>query len=346
MADYNTLITDEELLAFAEGLKYKTNTLAGQLFPDEKTDSLEATWYDISDGSDLPVMAQVHGWDTEANIASRKPLQRVEIQKMMVKEKIDQSEKLQNLLRNGVTKAEKQIEFLFNDFDRLAHDVYARFDVMRCQLLTSGTITVKENNLDYVVDYNVPAEHKVGYDWTNPTHDILSDIQAMVDVAEDDGKTINKAFTSPGILRILLANEGINKAANGASGLGILLTKEKLNTVFEQTFGFTVEVDKSKYQYQTAAGTFNTLPYFEANKFVLASLGSNGTLGKTLFGETPEEFAASRSGAEYFKNNVYMCQEQLWDPATLWMKATALGIPALRDSRSLVIGTITGVPLP
>ncbi|MDR2943645.1 MAG: major capsid protein [Methanosarcinales archaeon] len=341
MTDTSLLIPDDELYSFAENLKYKSNTIAGQLFPDMKTASLEAVWYDISDGGDLPVMSLVHGFDTESNIGSRKPFREIKLQKMLVKEKINQSEKLQMLLRNGVTAAEKQIDFIYNDFARLGANVYSRFDVMRCELLTSGSISVVENNQNYVVDYQVPAGHKKAFDWANAGHDILSDIQAMVDTAEDAGKTINTAITSPSVLRTLLANTEINRAINGTTNLGILVTREKLNSLMDQMFGFTITVDKSKYQYQTASGDFNTTPYFSANKFVLAALGSDGTLGKCIWGETPEEFQTQQKGGQAFNNYVFMNQKEEWDPVALWTKAAAIAIPALRDSRSLVIGDIT-----
>lgn len=49
----------------------------------------------------LPTMALVHGFDTEAHIGQRPTAEKVQLEKMFIKEKINQSERVQLFLDNG-----------------------------------------------------------------------------------------------------------------------------------------------------------------------------------------------------------------------------------------------------
>ena len=72
------------------------------LFADDKTDNLVAAWNSIAAEYQIPVMAQFHGFDTEAKTTFRVPIDNHNIEKGLIKVKINQSERMRELLRAGV----------------------------------------------------------------------------------------------------------------------------------------------------------------------------------------------------------------------------------------------------
>ena len=97
------LISDKDRLSFSQNLSIQRNYLGDTLFPDLKTQHLEAEYFRLTDGLNLPTMAQVHGFDTEAAIGTRPTLEKVTIEKLLIKEKINQSEKTRMYLKTGVS---------------------------------------------------------------------------------------------------------------------------------------------------------------------------------------------------------------------------------------------------
>ena len=124
------------------------------LFGDDKTDNLVAAWQSIASEYQIPVMAQFHGFDTEAKTTFRIPIDNHNIEKGLIKVKLNQSERMRALLRAGV-KNDEMYDYVLNDGIRLADQVVTRTKVAKNELMATGKITIKENNLDLTVDYGV-----------------------------------------------------------------------------------------------------------------------------------------------------------------------------------------------
>ena len=165
------------------------------LFGDEKTDNLVAKLQSIANEYQIPVMAQFHGFDTEAQTTFRVPVDNHNIEKGLIKVKINQSERMRALLRAGV-KNEEMYDYIINDGVRLADQVVTRTKVAKNELMATGKVTIKENNLDLAVDYGVPQEQtEFTIDLTQDA-DVASQIQSVIDMATDKGIVITGMLTS------------------------------------------------------------------------------------------------------------------------------------------------------
>ena len=144
--DLLALINPKDLIDFSQHFSITRNYLGDKLFPDQKTQNLKAEFLRLTDGLMLPTMALVHGFDTEAHIGQRPTAEKVQLEKMFIKEKINQSERVQLFLDNGGDE-NSIVRFVFDDVARLCESVKTRTEVMKCDVLQNGKITVKENGL-------------------------------------------------------------------------------------------------------------------------------------------------------------------------------------------------------
>ena len=97
-----TMISDRDRLEFSQNYSIQRSYVGDTLFPDIKTENLEAEYERLSEGMELPTAAMVHAFDTEAAIGVRPGFEKVSVEKLLIKEKINQSERLAHLLRKGV----------------------------------------------------------------------------------------------------------------------------------------------------------------------------------------------------------------------------------------------------
>lgn len=338
--DILKLISDKDRLDFSQNLSIARNYMGDRLFPDIKTQHMEAEFYRLSDDVQIPTMAKVHAFDTEAAIGSRPTLERVQFEKLLIKEKINQSERLTLLKATGVPNT-SLIEYVYDDMGRLAESVKTRTEVAKMELLQTGKITINENNLKFTIDYGVPNENRKSYTWNSTDVDILADIQDMIDTAKAKGKTITKAVTSTKIVAQLRKNKAVQTAIYGVNGLGTFISLSQINTLMMEMFGFTIEVNDELYAYEDAKGNKKTKRYLDENKFVLLATMPNNTLGNGLWGVTPEELKMSPWSVKSAKQFITLTQWETPDPVATWTKATGIFIPVLPSKNSLVIATIT-----
>lgn len=331
------LISNADRLDFSQNFSVSRNYLGDRLFPDQKTENLMAEYLRLADGAALPVMATVHALDTEAEIGSRPVFDKVSIEKLFIKRKINQTERVQLMMDNGVYADDAIVRYVFDDMRAMAEAVKTRTEVAKMEVLATGKMVVKENNLDMTVDYGVPAQN-VGFDIDlDPDADIIGQIQEIVDYAKDNGYTITEAVTSNKIVRKLAANKGIQTLVNGTLGQGAYVPTNRLTDLFTQVFGFgTITTNDERYKTQTADGTEKKYRYFPDNKI---SFISTPTLGVGLWGTTPEE----REYGQYTEKNqqqyITLTQWATPDPVAVWTKASGLFIPVLPDPGSLFIAT-------
>lgn len=157
-----------------------------------KTRNLEAEYFRLSMGSALPTLAQVHAFDTEAVIGSRPPVEKVSLEKYLIKEKINQSEKTKEYTKTGVDES-GLVAYVYDDMGRLSDSVIARAEAMKQGVMATGKININENNLNFSIDLGVPNDNFVTANWSDPEHNILGDIAAWKKIAKDQGQTITKA---------------------------------------------------------------------------------------------------------------------------------------------------------
>lgn len=320
------LFTQNEVLSYVRDREYKP-LLGETLFPERKQPSLKLD--QLSGGSRIPIAASIHDFDTEAEIGSR-IANKQELELSLIKRKIQLKETDIIALENPRTKAEQDylVGQVYNDIDQLVAGVRARVEAMRMEVLASGQVTVKENGLNFTLDYHVPDEHKEALTgtnvWTNGNSDPLADIERWID-ALDTKPT--RALTSRKIYRALATHPKIIAAIFGKDS-GRVVSQADLDA-FMETHGYPViRTYDEKYKVQEANGTYTTKKYFPENKFAMFN---DDLLGETLYGPTAEETRLTRDPAvdtSLVGNVLASVYDETRDPVGTWTKAVATALPS------------------
>ena len=320
------------------------------LFGDQKTDNIVAQWQTIATQYQIPEMAQFHGFDTEAQTAFRVPIDTHNIEKGLIKVKMNQSERMRTLLRSGV-RNEQMYDYILNDGINLADRVVTRTKVAKNELMATGKITIKENNLDLTVDYGVPtAQTQFTIDIAT-TSDLSAQIQDIIDAATAQGVIITGMMTSKKVITKMKANAGLQRNINGNVGVGALVRSQALKNYLSEEFGInTIITNDLTYRVPAGLGSngrpvITTKRYFPQDKITFFATNPNGRMGIGLWGDPPEvdieKFGTTVGTESSVSPYVYVSQYSEKDPAVIWTKASALFIPVLYNPNSLFIATAT-----
>lgn len=326
----------------------RPNDPVDQVIDDTKTDNLVAEWESLAAEFQIPVMAQFHGFDTEAKTTFRVPVDRHNIEKGLIKVKINQSERMRPLIRSGVQN-DDLYDYIIRDGIRLSDQVVTRSKVAKNELLATGKVTIKENNLNLTVDYGVPnANTSLTLDLSSSA-DVISQIQTIVDNAKNAGVTITGIYTSSANINKMRQNAGLQTAINGNIGAGSMIRKTVMEEFLSEEFGInTILTNDLTYGKSATIGSngrpnITTARYYPANKVTFFATNPGGRLGRGLWGDPPEI-----DNARFYSNEepssspfVYITQKMEWDPAVLWTKASGLFMPVLFNPNSLYVATVS-----
>ena len=324
------------------------------LFGDEKTDNRVAHWETIASEYQIPMMAQFHGFDTEAQTTFRIPIDSHNIEKGLIKVKLNQSERLRALTRAGVQGDQALYNYVLDDGIRLADQVITRTKVAKNELMATGKITIKENNLNLTVDYGVPsAQTALTLDvGDGASEDIMAQLQSIIDMASDAGVVINGIMTSSKNITKLRKNGALQKAIYGTLGAGALLTNAALSAFLNEEYGIT-QIVTNDLQYGASASEIETgrpkisqKRYYPTDKITFFATNPNGQMGIGLWGNPPEVDMGQfyPTGGSTVSPYVFITQKMEWDPAVLWTKASGLFMPVLYNPNSLFIATVSETP--
>lgn len=325
MGNILELFEQRTVLNYLREVQYPELALES-LFPERKQPGLKFT--QIQGASQTPVAATVHAFDTESEIGSRQAETR-DLELFLIKRKLQLTEEQIIALESPRNEAEKKylMSNVFNDVDTLVQGVRARAEAMRGEALADGKITIKENNLNLVVDYGVPVAHKealTGTDaWSHADSDPYED---MLRWSQALGTAPTRALTSQRILMTLLRHP-LTKAALGKGDSGIV-TRADLNAFLGELGLPQIATYDAMYRVQKADGTYESKRYFPEKKFVMFS---DSTLGETVYGPTAEEIRLTRDPSIEIKMTdkiLAMVYEESVDPVGTWTKAVATAIPS------------------
>lgn len=344
------LIPKEEWLDVGFNVQ-RPNDPVDALFPDEYSDNLVAKWQEIANQYQLPVMADFHSFDTRTNITTRVPVDTHSVEKGLIKVKINQSERMRALLRSGVTQ-DAMYDYVLRDGITLADQVVTRTKVAKNEVLATGKMTIKENNLDLTIDYGVkPEQTEFTFDFSEDA-DIPAQIQFVVDSALDAGTTIDTIVTSRKVVNQIRANSAIQKRINGTLSVGAYVSNAALETFLSTEYGINrVITNDLQYAIDGGIGTDGrpvrtSKRYFPQNKVTFIGTGNAMTrIGAGLWGMTPEE-SVNTAGTGLTVNasgqHRYVVVSQ-WlenDPVVLWTRASGLFMPVIFNPQSIWIATV------
>lgn len=333
-------IAKKDLLDFSQNLSIARAYPGDRLFPDVKTQNLKAEYLRLSGLDALPTAAMVHALDTEAEIGAR-PAPKIDIvEKLLIKEKINQSERMQALLDNGVSDQDALLRYAFDDMGRLAESVKTRTEVAKMEVLSTGQMLIRENHLDFKVDFHVPSGNFFSFNWGSPDHDILGDIAMMLEAAKSVGRQVTGGMLTSSTLALLRKNKQFAQAVNGANA-GRYISDGTMVAFMAEMLGIRLEINDSVYAYVKPDGTRGSKKYFESNRFALYTANAAGAVGAGLWGVTPEERAQGPWTAQSSRQFITVTQWTCPDPCAVWTKASGLFIPVLPDPDGLLIATIS-----
>lgn len=338
-ADILTLISDADRLDFSQNLSVARPAYLGdRLFPDQKTQNLKAEYLRLANGATLPVMASVHAFDSEAEIGSRPAFDKIEVEKLLIKRKINQSERLRLLTENGAYSDNTVVRYVFEDMRMMADAVKVRTEVAKMDVLSTGRMDINENRLSMTVDYGVPSDNLSFELDLSSEADVIGQMQEISDYAADQGYMISEMVTSNKVIRKLATNKGIQTLIFGSIGQGTYVPNDRLQGLFMQLFGIgTITTDDLRYKTQKADGTELTHRFYPEDKISFIGVPQ---IGIGLWGVSPEEAEYGQYGAKSADQFITITQWATQDPVAVWTKATGLFIPVLPDPNALFVATV------
>lgn len=346
MPTLSNLITERELIDFSQHFGVTRNYMGSRYFPDRKTQYIQQEYSRFARNANLPMVAMVHAFDTEAHIGSRVPFESVNIEELLIKEKINLTENVARLTRGLDMQMDSLRRYVFDDVANMAERVVTRAELAKMDAIARGKYTIKENGLGMEIDYGVPEDNFVTSDWGNPDADILGDIRKWRLIAIENGIAPSIAITTEKVLLAIMGNKGIQTAIFGTTGSGTMPTLSQVNSLFQSQFGIYVETNEEKYGdiYTASDGKVRVKQcrFFPEGKFVLTSTGTDGTLGIGLWGVTPEEL--EQGGAFDSKRQQQFVTVTSWntqDPVATWTKASGVFVPVMPNIYSHIIATVS-----
>lgn len=334
--DFLRTLKKEELVSISADFNYlrATEDFVGlKLLPMAKTENLKVAIYNLTQGADVPVMALVHAFDSEARIGDRPEYEEIKAELLLVKEKIDQGEELRKKIKElGMTATDANVlNAIYSDINNQISKVLVAFEKRACELLATGQVVINENNAKVTVKYGFNAtKNKIDFaDWSNPSHDIVADLIALKTASKN--KIVRQIMSSK-VMGYILANTKLNAIAEKA---GVYVTQDWAKTYIENIVGIQIIVDDRTYKLSHKDTTEHR--FFPENTVV--SLTTRGEVGKTFMTSTPIEDGDTVDNKYGF---VAVSQWKTEDPVTAWTKAEGVGLPVIAGiNQMLYLSTIS-----
>lgn len=334
--DFLRTLKNEELVSISADFNYlrATEDFVGlKLLPMARTENLKVAIYNLTKGADVPVMALVHAFDSEARIGDRPEYEEIKAELLLVKEKINQGEELRKKIKDlGMTATDANVlNAIYDDINNQISKVLVAFEKRACELLSTGKVVINENNAKVEVKYGFnETTNKVDFTgWDDASHDIVADLIALRNASK--GKIVRQIMSSK-VMGYILANTKLNAIAEKA---GAYVTVEWAKTYIQNIVGIEIIVDDRTYKLSHKDTT--EYRFFPENTVV--SLTTKGEVGKTFMTSTPIEDAGKVDGKYGF---VAVSQWTTEDPCTSWTKAEGVGLPVIAGiNQMLYLSTIS-----
>lgn len=287
------------------------------------------------------VIAHVHSFDTLTEPASRDNFDTTMAEMMLIKRKFRVGEKEAIQLRTAGSN--EMVNFIrnniYNDVERLINSIRARFELMRAEALTTGKNRIKENGVDVTLDYQMPKNHFIDFEFTDPSKNPLTQIEAAMDLAEEDGNVRpERILTSRHVVKLLAQHPLMKKAILGTESERYI-SDDDLNDFFVSKGFPSVNVYERTYLDEKPNGKREKHRYIPENSFILLP---GDAVGNTFNGPTAEQLElAGTPGINVTSND--------WITTTEWkevdspahnVKAVATGLVTFPYAETVISGTV------
>lgn len=229
---------------------------------------------------------------------------------------------------------------IYNDNQRLFEAAAITREMMRMQLLTTGTIIIANNGQSYQYDFGVPATHKVSSSWANPaTSKPVRDLNLWASMIQNEtGIRPTIALMNSTTLEKMAESDSVKNAmyvfANG--------TVEPDPVEAQAFVGRKARMQVVTYDKGYTPIGSNTFTKFIPDNVVV--LLPAGAVGEGVFGTTPEESdlitGATRAEVSIVDTGVALTAWKEEDPVTVRLKASMNYLPVLNNANTIVIADV------
>lgn len=343
------IVTAKEIAAYWTVNSKERKPFFGEgKFSPKKQLGLDLSW--IKGAKKNPVALQLSAFDAKAIPLSRQGFEKLSASMPFFKNSMNidetQRQELNKVMQSGnQTMIDLIIGKIFDDKSTLIESADIAREIMRMQLLTSGTLAIANNGQTYTYDYGMPSNHKKSLSgaamWSAAaTADPIKDITDWQDIVENEtGKRptelLMNSVTFGYLAKATSMKNAIYVMANGT----VTPNQTKVKEFVLSETGCTIFVYNKGYTNET--GVFTK---FVADDIVV--LMPEEQLGNTWFGTTPEEsdlMAGSNANVSIVDTGVAITTSKEIDPVNVMTKATQICMPSFELADSIIIATVHSI---
>lgn len=318
--------------------------LGEELFPNNKQLGRDLAWFVGQTGA--PKALRPSALDAAAIPRDRGEFAKITAKMFFFKENLYIDEDLRQRLLEVIQTGNQQLIDavlikIFDDAKNLIDGAAVTREIMRMQLLTTGTVSQVGNGQDFALDFAMPEDHKghAKVSWTDVEKaDPAEDLENALDKIEaDSGERPTRAVLNSTTLRQLRNSKkiGINLYPNGGGNIRV----SKADVIKYLADELELEAVVYSKLYKDTDGV--------SKKFVpdnIVSLLPAGELGSTWFGTTPEEadlVGANAANVEIVDTGVAVTTSQKIDPVNVDTKVSMFSLPSFEQiDKVYILNTI------
>ena len=327
-------------------------TLDEALFPNDTQLSMEL---EMAKGANSrPVALKISRFDVAAKVRALNAEITVEKKEMpFFKEAIGINEtQRREIIQAQQANNENLVQFILKKvFDNYA-ELVAGADVqakrMRAQVLQNGSINISSDEGDIVVDYGVTSNHKQVLSgssaWSQAGADIIGDISKWQKVFTDEGKgkPTRLVMTEDTFLKTICFNTAIKndlatRIIGAQSAVGLVITEQEFKDYLKKRFGIDIGFVDGTFVNETG----QTVSYYESGKVTFIPVG---TLGRTIYSVTPEEydkkFGSAKIDTEVVKTGIAITTMVKEDPVAVDTKVSQIVLPSFERADECFFATV------
>lgn len=246
----------------------------------------------------------------------------------------DLIEMLQDVDANATEAVKSVVAKIFARADKLRKNAALTRELLRMQALTTGIASMKNNGVEFTVNYGVPSTHKVTptVKWNLTTADPISDIEDWQQLAVNDtGVPVTEILMNSTTLGALRKIESIRTGYFANSNAVGNPTSAQVSRYLSDSLSAQIFIDDDVYK--DIDGTSKKM--VPDGVVVLMPVGD---LGNGVFGTTPEEYRLADTTVVDL--GVALKEWHKDDPVASMLKASQKFLPSFERADEVIIASV------
>lgn len=260
---------------------------------------------------------------------------------ILIKEK-DRQMLMMAMQANNQNLVEQIVSQIYENYQSLVDGAGVQATRMRAQLIQKGVVNIVTDDGDIVVDYEIPAAHKetllTTARWSDPSADVVGDILRWQTVLSNEGYAKpNRMLLTETTFAYISQNTAILNELKSRNMGEVIVTTQDIIAYLNRKLNISVGFLNGTFV--SEAG--DTLNYYEDNYVTLIP---EGTLGKTVYGTTPEEadmvYGSGKLDTQIVNTGVAITTMLKEDPVTVETKVSQLALPSFDRADECFFATV------